>query len=80
MVELFFCENGALNCSIVGATFCRALEVVEVIFLLMEDLKNGVAGPFDFAHAEQIQLALLPPNVLDIRGTVFIVRVVLLYQ
>jgi hypothetical protein len=80
MVELFFCENGALNCSIVGATFCRDREVVDVMFLLMEDLKNGVAGLFDFAHAEHIQLALLLPNVLDIRGIVFIVGVVLLYQ
>lgn len=75
MVELFFCENGALNCSIVGATFCRALDVLEDILLLIEGLKNGVDVRFDFAHVEHIQLVFLLPRLREIRGTIFIVRV-----
>lgn len=73
MVELFFCENGALSCSIVGATFPRGVELLEIL-LFIEGLKNGVFVRFALAHEVHIQLAFLLLRALDIRGIEFIMR------
>jgi hypothetical protein len=75
MVDVFFFANGARNCSIVGATFCRGFEV-SWIYLLKDGLKKGGLG-VDFAQLEHIQAPSLRERPRIRRGKVFMFCVVL---